>query len=502
VNTEHRCILIPDQSVYLIFDRPWQVISWENTLSTYEEKSISATFVVQLNDLEHQSPDASNLLKILSFFDPENIPLDMITQGAETLSRSLASSTTTSSDRVASGNILSSLHRILLRRTKPKRLETMDRVDHPELKSLLHLILSPVQLQNAITQLKNRSLVKHTRSADISVLRIHDLIRIMVQTSLTNSGADREWFKIAVELACGAFQLVEDPGSYKCWSRCAILAPHFQLLTMQDETYGSRSIPIMEANWKIAIYLESSGRYGEAEALYERTLAVSEKQLGLEHRDTLTIMHNLAMVHYSRGRHSEAEKEYKHVLVLQEKHLGLEHPDTLRTMHNLAIVYSSQGRYSEAEKQYKHVLTLREKQLGLEHPDTLTTMHNLANVYYSQGRHSEAETQYKHVLRLREKLLGLEHPDTLGTMHGLAIVYDSPGRQSEAETQFKHVLALTEKQLGVEHPDTLRIMDNLAWLYQSLDRHSEAAALREQVEVIKERKRAKEHSDLSHSVNS
>jgi tetratricopeptide (TPR) repeat protein len=435
---------------------------------------------------------------MLSFFDPESIPLDMIMQGAEALSGSLVPSATTSSDRVASGKILSSLRRILLHRTKPKRLETIDTMDHPKLKSLLHLILSPIQLQDAITQLQNRSLVKHICSADTSVLRIHDLIKIMVQSSLTNTGADREWFEIAVELAYGAFQLVEDPESSKCWPRCAMFAPHFQLLTMRDEMYGNRSIPITQANGRIAMYLDSSGRYGEAEKLYKQTLAVSEKQLGSEHPDTLTIMHNLAVVYDSQDRHSEAKTHFKHVLALQEKRLGLEHPDTLRTMHSLANVYYSQGRHSEAEKQLKHVLALREKQLGLEHPHTLNTMHNLANVYDSQGRHSEAEKQYKHILVLQEKLLGLEHPVTLTTMHNLAIVYYSQGRHNEAETQYKHVLALWEKQLGLEHPETLRIMDNLALLYQSLDRHSEAASLLQRAEIIKERKRAKEHSDPSH----
>jgi tetratricopeptide (TPR) repeat protein len=488
-----------------------------------------------MDDLECQSKDVSNLLKILSFFDTESIPLDMITQGAEALSLSLFPSPVMFSDTVPPGNVLS-----LLRETKQGRLESV----LPPLKTFLPLILSPIQLQDAITQLQNRSLVKHICSADTSVLRIHDLIKIMVQSSLTNNGAGREWFEIAVELACGAFRHVEDPQSPKCWSQCAMFAPHFQLLTMRDMMYGSRSILMMRANWKTAVYLRSSGRYGEAETLYERTLAVSEKQLGSEHPDTLSIMHDLAGVYGSQGRYSEAETQYKQVLALQEKQLGLEHPDTLRTMHNLATIYDLQGRHSEAETQYKHVLALQEKQLGSEHPDTLRTMHNLAvvydsqgrhseaeiqykhvlalreeqlgwehpdilgtmrslaDVYNSQGRHSEAETQYKHVLALREKLLGLEHPDTLRTMHCLAIAYQSQGRYSEAETQYQHVLALTEKQLGVEHPDTLLIMDNLALLYQSLDRRSEAVALREQVEVIEERKRTKERSDPTHSIHS
>jgi len=58
------------------------MISWENDLSSYEQKSVAATFSAQLEGLELHSPNASNLLKVLSFFDPENIPLKMIIDGA------------------------------------------------------------------------------------------------------------------------------------------------------------------------------------------------------------------------------------------------------------------------------------------------------------------------------------------------------------------------------------------------------------------------------------
>ena len=42
--------------------------------------------------------------------------------------------------------------------------------------------------------------------------------------------------------------------------------------------------------------LESQGRYGEAQRLYERALAVREAVLGAEHPDTATSVNNLAVV--------------------------------------------------------------------------------------------------------------------------------------------------------------------------------------------------------------
>jgi hypothetical protein len=59
-------------------------MTWENDLSSYQEKSIVTTFVCQLQDLERQFQDASNLLKFLAYLYPESISLDML-QIAEAL---------------------------------------------------------------------------------------------------------------------------------------------------------------------------------------------------------------------------------------------------------------------------------------------------------------------------------------------------------------------------------------------------------------------------------
>src|SRR5438876_7766911 len=64
------------------------MMKWENDLTTYQEKSVAATFTYQLDDLQRQFPDVSDLLKILAYFDPESIPLDMLITGANVLSKS------------------------------------------------------------------------------------------------------------------------------------------------------------------------------------------------------------------------------------------------------------------------------------------------------------------------------------------------------------------------------------------------------------------------------
>jgi hypothetical protein len=66
-----------------------------------------------------------------------------------------------------------------------------------------------------------------------------------------------------------------------------------------------------------------------------------EKVLGKEHPGTLTSIHNIALFLQSQGKYDEAEPMYRQTLALREKILGKEHPDTLTSMNTLAGLLQS-----------------------------------------------------------------------------------------------------------------------------------------------------------------
>jgi tetratricopeptide (TPR) repeat protein len=464
-----------------------KMFGWENNLSNHEEKSVAAIFVTQLDELGRQDPWTVNLLTVLSFLDPECIPLEIIIQGAEIMSNSPPTSNIVSSGKSPRQNIISPL----MRKLKKKR---QDPSVHSNLDELLALLLSPVGLHHAIEQLQSRALVKQQRIEGKSVLRLHDLVKIMAQERVTQSNDGRRWFEFVAELVCGALQYVGDVELCECWAEYEMFMPHLRLLTMQDEIYGSQSVSITRANMRVAKYLYSCRRYNEAEMVCRRALAVMEKQLGMEHDDTVHTRYILASVHLHQGHVNEAETLQKQVMAVHEKKFGAKHPD-MYTMCNLALFCLTQGRYDEAGTLLKKVLVLREQSLGKEHPHTLSSMRDLAVVYQCQGRYGEAETLFMQVLAVREKTLGTEHPDTLHTMDNLAMVYMSQNRYSEAEIILKKVLAIQEYKLGAEHPDTMHTMGDLALAYQSQNRYGEAEPLYAQVLALQEKKFGAQHPD-------
>ncbi|KAL7272427.1 hypothetical protein RUND412_004759 [Rhizina undulata] len=79
------------------------------------------------------------------------------------------------------------------------------------------------------------------------------------------------------------------------------------------------------------------GRYDEALELYQRALAGGEKALGKGHLDTLTTVHDMAMVFVRQGRYNEALELYQRALAGKENVNGKDHPDTLATVNNIAL---------------------------------------------------------------------------------------------------------------------------------------------------------------------
>jgi hypothetical protein len=207
-------------------------MTWENDLTSYQEKSIAATFICQLRDLDMQFQDASNLLKILAYLDPESISPDVLRTGAATVLESQLSTSLPTPSFPYKKLPLLQITKDMSQNVDPP--ETSPIVS-PKMKSLLDLIVSPTDLQSAITQLQNRSLVKRRQINGCSSLWMHDLIQFVVIENTKKSGGGKELFECAVKLICTAYQQVEDPTAPTSWRQCEDYIPHIQSLTTRDE---------------------------------------------------------------------------------------------------------------------------------------------------------------------------------------------------------------------------------------------------------------------------
>ncbi len=58
----------------------------------------------------------------------------------------------------------------------------------------------------------------------------------------------------------------------------------------------------------LALRYHTQGQYAQAEPLYKRSLAITEKALGPDHRAVATSLENIAVLYRTTQRDKEAEK--------------------------------------------------------------------------------------------------------------------------------------------------------------------------------------------------
>ncbi len=71
----------------------------------------------------------------------------------------------------------------------------------------------------------------------------------------------------------------------------------------------------------LAALYDTQGRYGEAEPLHKRALAIREKALGPEHPDVATSLENYAALLRKTGRDTEAAKLKARAKAIRAKHV-------------------------------------------------------------------------------------------------------------------------------------------------------------------------------------
>ncbi|KAJ5806306.1 uncharacterized protein N7503_003908 [Penicillium pulvis] len=453
------------------------------------KNSILITWQLSFDYIRKIRPSAADLLSLMSFFDRQGIPEDLLHD--------------VKAQRDAGGS------------------DDDSSTDED----------SDDGFEDDIMTLRDYSFI--SMSQDAKVFEMHRLVQLSTRTWLEASGQIERWKELFIDKLYNGFPSGDDED----WGGCQFLFSHIKSamsqrpnseeslqkwasLLIQGVSYAldkgimidlePMAVKAMKARKKVfgaehpdtlssmgnlAATFWRLGRFPEAESLGVQVVETSKRIHGAEHPDTLTWMSNLAAVLSDLGRLQEAERLKTQLVDTSKRVLGEDHPDTLGRMRSLAFEFSSLGRNLEAEALEVQVLEAQKRVLGEEHPHTLITLNNLAVMYLNQGRFLEAKALEVQVLEARRKVLGEEHPHTLNTLNNLAVSYWNLGQFSESEALQTQVLETRKRVLGEDHPETLISMGNLASTLSHLDRLPEVEVL--QMQVLESRKRilGEEHPD-------
>jgi len=135
-------------------------------------------------------------------------------------------------------------------------------------------------------------------------------------------------------------------------------------------------------------------RFGDAEPLYRRALAIDGKSYGPDHPNVAVHLNNLALLLEATNRASDVDPLYRRALTIDETSYGSDHPE-VADLNNLAGLLEATNRVSEAEPLYRRALAILvrfTRTTGHGHPNFEEAHANYVAALVKLGR-TEAEIE-------------------------------------------------------------------------------------------------------------
>jgi tetratricopeptide (TPR) repeat protein len=246
----------------------------------------------------------------------------------------------------------------------------------------------------------------------------------------------------------------------------------------------------------IATLFGEKRRYAEAERLFSRIAAATEKRLGSTHPRVAENLHQAVAVRLEQGKYAEAETLLRRVLSIQEAAFGVDREDTITTLADLGKLCFRQGRLEEAETIYQRALAALEARFGDKDLRLRETLIHLAGTYESRGKHADAEQVLK-----RAEALSTGAGMVAADLNNQGVHLMQLGQFAEAERLFQRSLSLSKASVRPSHPDLVDPLRNLATVRFMQGRYKDGEALARRVLSIQGRSKGSEHPELAGPLN-
>ena len=212
--------------------------------------SILATWQISFEYIRSEQPSAAGLLSLMSFFNRQGIPEDLIISEYE-----------------GDGRV--------------------------------------VNFEEDIQLLRNFSLV--AMGVDRAVFEMHRLVQFATRKWLEGRMELEKWKEKYINIMANTFP----SGKFKNWATCQTLFTHAELVLdyrpINEDLLQRWAGVLNNVGW----YAREQGSYNKAEMMHRRALEAKEKVLGPEHPDTLASVSNLGSVLERQGKYEEAEAMHR-----------------------------------------------------------------------------------------------------------------------------------------------------------------------------------------------
>jgi tetratricopeptide (TPR) repeat protein len=393
--------------------------------------TVATTWELSFQKVKEGSPAAADLLNLCAFLAPDDIPKELLVEGAKHVPQSLAAA-----------------------------------------------VQDPVACNDTLAVLRRYSLMEVADDA----LAVHRLVQAVVRDRLDKNGKE-QWAGAAVKIVNDAFP-GEVQSAVENWPWCGRLLPHALTATGHAQVIGLTSDPGGRLLNQAGLYLRIRAEFSEALKAHERALAIGEGIFGPNHPKVATAVNNLGDVLQDLGDLKGAKAHYERALAIDEAAYGPDHPEVATDVNNLGLVLQDLGDLAGAKAHYERALAIDEAAFGPNHPKVAIRMNNLGGVLWAQGDLAGARAHLERALSIDEADYGRDHPKVAIRVNNLGAVLRTQGDLAGARGHYERARDILEKVHGPSHPHVATAVNNLGYVLQDLGDLAGARACAERALAI------------------
>ncbi len=314
---------------------------------------------------------------------------------------------------------------------------------------------TPIELNKAVESLRRYSLIE---TGD-DVISIHRLVQKVVRDRLAAEGKHNEWVEKAFGLMKAAFP--EDGDDYRTWLMCSRLLAHALSAASHAEESESGLSDVARLLSRAGRYLWKRAQLDEAEGLLRRSLRISEKVLEPDHPNIGLYTGNIASILHDKGDLEEALPYARRALGIAEMALGPNHQHVAAYINNIGQILQEKGDLAEALQYAKRALGIAEMALGPDHQQIAVYANNIGQILRGKGDLDGALPFAERALRIEEKAHGPDHPEVAIDANNIALILKDKGDLNGALPHFERAVRILRSTYGPDHPDTKSVENNL-----------------------------------------
>lgn len=363
--------------------------------------ALAVTFEIAFARISEESPDAANLLTLCAFLAPDDVPLEIF------------------SDGIAAG------------------------------------MLSDAPAAAATIQAYALAKVRGE-----SYLSIHRLTQAIARDRLGDDER-KEWAEAAVTVMQAAFPF--EQRDTRTWPPSERLLQHALTATEHASALNVAGEQDMLLLNNVGVYLSTKDELTGAKAAMEKSIELCERLLGTDNSELSVRLNNLGEILSRQGNLDEAAEYLKRALTIDEAALGSDHPKIAIRLNNIGTVLHDRGAFAEAREHFERALAIVEAAHGAQgmDEDVALLLNNIGAIFYEQGDLKGARDYLERALPIDEEVFGPDHPDVALRLKNLGRVLADSGDVDAARRHFERALQIFLKHLGEKHPLTLDAKQNL-----------------------------------------